>query len=677
MQSSKVVSEFPHPFHEVEVVFIPLRDGVNLSARYWIPNDADDHPVPAILEYIPYCTRDGTAGRDEAMHPYFAGYGYTAIRVDMRGSGESDGVMLDEYLKREQDDALEVIEWIAKQPWCDGNVGMMGKSWGGFNGLQVAARRPPALKCIISVYSTDDRYADDVHYMGGCLINNNPSWAFVMFGFNSRPPDPALVGERWRELWMQRLEANRPWLIDWLTHQTRDDYWKHGSVCENYADIDIPVYAIGGWADGYSNPVPRLVAELGAPCKALIGPWGHQYMHQAMPGPMMGYMTEALRWWDHWLKGKDTGVMDGPKYRVWMQESVEPLRHYDYRPGRWIAEDSWPSERIANREYALNKDGLGGAAQTSERLSLKCPVDTGICSPAWLNHGEVEPSEPGDQRPDDMRSLSFDGEPLAEALEIFGAPRVTLEIDVDQPQALVAVRLCDVAPDGASTRVSYGLLNLSHRDSHEVPEPLEPGKRYRVTVMLNDIAHQFAAGHRVRVAVSTSQWPIAWPSPAAVTLGLHTSISTLELPERSPQAADESLSALPPPEHSAPYEAVTLRPGSPYSINIVEDIATGKIVVTDSSDTGRVRFARNGWETAKVSKMERSIVGGEPLSARTTLTGQLEWGRVGQLETRVEVSCDLWADADRFHIKATLDAFEDDRPVFSNSWLESIARNGV
>ena len=677
MQLSTVVSEFPRAFHEVEVVFIPLSDGTNLSARYWIPDDADDHPVPAILEYIPYCTRDGTAARDEAMHPYFAGHGYAAIRVDMRGSGESDGIMQDEYLRQEQNDALEVIAWIAAQPWCDGNVGMMGKSWGGFNGLQVAAQRPPALKCIISVYSTDDRYADDVHYMGGCLINNNPSWAFVMFGNNARPPDPALVGERWRELWMARLEANRPWLIDWLTHQTRDAYWKHGSVCENYAEIDIPVYAIGGWADGYSNPVPRMVAGLNSPTKALIGPWGHQYMHQAMPGPMMGYMTEALRWWDYWLKGEDTGVMDEPRYRVWMQDSIEPRRHYDYRPGRWVAEDSWPSATISPCEYALNKQGLAQTATTPERLSVKSPVDTGICSPAWLNHGEVEPSEPGDQRADDMRSLCFDGEPLSEALEIFGAPEVTLELDVDQPQAIVAVRLCDISPDGASTRVSYGLLNLSHRDSHESPEPLVPGQRYRVTVLLNDIAHRFAQGHRVRVAVATSQWPIAWPSPAMVTLGLHTGISTLRLPERARQASDELLSDLPPPEHSAPHETVTLRPGHAYSINIVEDIATGEIVVTDASDTGRVRFVRNGWETAKASKMERSIVGNDPLSARTTLTGQLEWGRVGQIETRVDVSCVLWADAEQFHIRATLDAFEDDRSVFTKSWLESISRNGV
>ena len=297
--TAKIVDTFPHTISEIEFTRIPLSDGTHLACRYWIPEDAGKKPVPAILEYIPYCTRDGTAARDEAMHPYFAGHGYAAVRVDIRGSGESEGVLLDEYLELEQDDALEVVAWIAEQPWCDGKVGMMGKSWGGFNGLQVAARHPPALKCIITVFSTDDRYADDVHYIGGCLTTQNPEWAFVMFQAMARPPDPALVGEAWRDMWQQRLDAMEPWIIPWMEHQHRDEYWKHGSVSENYSDINIPDYAIGGWADTYSNPDSRLVEELDSPRKGLVGPWGHQYMHQVVPGPGMGFQDEALRWWDH------------------------------------------------------------------------------------------------------------------------------------------------------------------------------------------------------------------------------------------------------------------------------------------------------------------------------------------------------------------------------------------
>jgi len=191
---------------EIENVFIPLKDGTKLAARIWLPVDAEKNPVPAILEYLPYRKRDGTAARDALTHPWFAARGYAGVRVDIRGTGESDGVLMDEYLKLEQDDCLEVLAWLARQPWCSGKCGMIGISWGGFNGLQVAARRPPSLKAVISLCSTDDRYADDVHYMGGALLVDNFAWASMMFSLQTYPPDPLLVGDRWRKMWLERLE---------------------------------------------------------------------------------------------------------------------------------------------------------------------------------------------------------------------------------------------------------------------------------------------------------------------------------------------------------------------------------------------------------------------------------------------------------------------------------------
>jgi uncharacterized protein len=321
----RIKTDFPHSIRVIEHAWIGLSDGCKLAARIWLPDDAEAHPVPAILEYLPYRKNDGTAARDAIRHPYFAGHGYASIRVDMRGSGDSDGILYDEYLPQEQDDALEVLAWIVAQPWCSGAVGILGISWGGFNGLQIAARRPPELKAVISLCSTDDRYADDVHYMGGCLLSADMlPWASTMLAFNARPPDPQVVGEEWRATWLNRLERTPPFIEAWLRHQRRDDFWKHGSVCENYGAITCPVYAVGGWADGYTNAVPRLLAGLPGPRKGLIGPWAHGYPEVAQPGPQIGFAQECLRWWDHWLKGVDTGIMDEPMLRVWMQESVPP-----------------------------------------------------------------------------------------------------------------------------------------------------------------------------------------------------------------------------------------------------------------------------------------------------------------------------------------------------------------
>jgi predicted acyl esterase len=220
------------------------------------------------------------------------------VRVDLRGTGESEGVLVDEYLEREHLDAEEILEWIAARPWCTGRTGMMGISWGGFNSLQVAARKPPSLDAIVISSFTDDRYSDDMHYMGGALLSDNVAEASTMFAYSTLPPDPALVGERWREMWLERL--------------------KNCSL----------------WADGYSNAVTRLLANLDVPRRGLIGPWSYKYPHLGQPGPTIGYLQEVVRWWDHWLKGADNGAMDGPMLRTWMQESVPPSTSYEDRPGR-------------------------------------------------------------------------------------------------------------------------------------------------------------------------------------------------------------------------------------------------------------------------------------------------------------------------------------------------------
>jgi predicted acyl esterase len=642
-----IVTIFPRAVRVIEHTLIPLKDGTNLAARIWLPDDAERDPVPAILEYLPYRKRDGTYERDALTHPYLAGHGYAGVRVDIRGSGESDGLLSDEYAKQEQDDALEIIAWLAAQPWCNGAVGMMGISWGGFNGLQVAARRPPALKAIVTICSTDDRYTDDVHYMGGAKLTSGFGWAAFFFGAMCHPPDPTLVGERWRAMWLERL-GNVPLFLElWLKHQRRDAYWRHGSVCEDYSAIQCPVYAVGGWTDGYTNAIPRLLERLTVPRKGLIGPWAHAYPHFALPGPQVGFLQEMLRWWDHWLKGVDTGMMDEPMLRAWMTESVQPATHHETLPGRWVAEASWPSPGITPRRLFLIDDGLSTQSAPLTPRAVCSPQTVGKHAGEWCPFGRGA-DQADDQQEDDRQSLVFETAALDEAIEILGAAIVTLDVASDRPIANLAARLCDVHPSAESLRVSYGVLNLTHRDGHEMPSPLVVGQRYRVRIQLNDAGAVFPAGHRIRLALSTTYWPMIWPSPEKATLTIFG--GTIDLPVRPTRAAD-ALPPLPGPETATPERPTVIRPGV-------------------------VRIDRLGLEVATAGKFAFDIRDDDPLSAaaemhRTETLSRDGW-QVG-IETQMRLSCTREA----FLLRATLRAWEGTREVCHREWDRSIPRDLV
>ena len=669
----KIVEAFPRPVREIGNCWIPMSDGCRLAARIWLPEDAADDPVPAILECLPYRKRDGTAWRDAEMHPYIAGHGYAAVRIDLRGSGDSDGVLPGEYTGQEHDDCMAAIRWVAAQPWCSGKVGMWGISWGGFNALQVAARRPPELAAIIAVMASDDRYHDDIHYMGGCMLHDNFAWASAMFAYLSLPPDPEIVGEGWRETWMKRLEHSRLWLRDWLAHQRRDGYWKHGSVREDYSRIACPVYAVGGWEDGYVNAVPRLLAGLNAPAKGLVGPWGHAYPQNACPGPSIGFLQEVLRWWDHWLKGIDTGIMDEPAYRVWSNDSYRPEPFSPERPGRWVAEPGWPSPRIAERPLYLNDGRLDDAPEAERPMTIRSPQETGIGAPEWCSYGGAGADLPSDQREDDGRSLCFDSAPLSESLEILGAPVVRLAFHVDRPMAAVAIRLCDVAPDGASTRVTYSLFNLAHWNSHETPEPLEPGQRYMVAIPLNHIAHRFLPAHRLRLAVSTCYWPQSWPSPEPVTLTLFAGASRLDLPVRPPRPEDDCLPAFGEPEGAPPLAARTLRPDRTRR-TVAQDLATGETRVVMEKDSGAFHMEAIELDVDSSAVETYRVRSGDPLSARGDITYRQGLGR-GDWQVRTETRTSIRVTATAFQVTADLDAYEGGRRVFSKTESFTVPRD--
>ena len=669
------VSDFPLAVREIENLWVPMPDGVRLAAKVWLPEDAGGRPVPAIVEYIPYRKRDRQSPQDLLHHPYFAGHGYACVRLEVRGSGESEGVWLDEYLAQEQDDAVAAIAWLATQPWCSGTVGMIGLSWGGFSALQAAARRPPALKAIVSICASDDRYADDMHYMGGCLLNDTMTYGTTLFIQPSGPPDPAIAGEAWRETWRERLENSPLQLAQWIGHQTRDAYWKHASVCEDYAAIECAVMAVSGWADGYCNAVPRLLENLPGPRKGLIGPWGHTRPNVGRPGPAIGFLQECLRWWDYWLKGVENGVMDEPMLCAWMQESEPPRAAYDERKGRWIAEEVWPSPRIAPLTYYLNGDGLGMAPGAAVTLMLSSPLTLGIASGEWDPYG-AGPDMPVDQRGDDGGSLVFDSAPLGEPIEILGRPWVTLDLAVDRPSALIAVRLCDVFPDGTSARVTYGLLNLTHRNGHERAEPLEPGRRYTVRLKLDDVGYGFPAGHRIRLAVSTSLWPIAWPSPEIVTLSVFAGSGSLELPLRAGRVENAAPPQFGPAEGSPPVGVEVLREPFRGRTEYRTDPATGRTRITVLRDSGSYAYPAIGRRYGVRGEDHMSITPGDPLSAVTEAWREVEAGGEGW-QVSIKARTRLTATRDSFRLEATLEAHQGEDLVFSREWDETIARNGV
>jgi uncharacterized protein len=659
----RVVTEFPFEVTEHEDMAIILADDTRLSARVWLPDGRG--PFPAVLEFLPYRKRDGTVARDALTHPYLAGHGYACLRVDMRGNGDSEGLMSDEYSAQELSDACAVITWIARQPWSNGKVGMMGISWGGFNSLQVAALNSEPLKAIITLCSTVDRYADDIHFKGGCLLNENLGWGATMWAYSSRPADPALR-QGWFANWMERLEAEPFLPALWLRHQRRDAYWRHGSVCEDYPAITAAVLAVGGWGDGYKNAVPHLVQNISAPVKGIVGPWVHKYPHFAVPHPRIGFLQEALRWWGRWLKDEQTGVEDDPAYRVYLMDGVRPASWYENRPGRWISEPSWPSPNIVAQELPLGHGVLGreGAFSATLASPQDCGMDGGEYCAIWLG-----PEMPGDQRRDDALSVCFDSAAL-DLTDIVGAPVLKLRFSSDKPCAQIAVRLNHIHLDGASTRITWGVLNLTHRDSHEFPSPLVPGQEYEVSVAMDHIAYRLPAGHRLRVAVSSSYWPMLWPMPEPATLTLRA--GALSLPVRQ-TCADADEVTFPPSESAKPLQTREIRPESHVRRSEI-DQRTGVVSLIIEDDFGEYENLDHGGVAGSLARERWDIHPDDPLSAH----GQAHWTEVVErdgIRLRTETTCTMRSDLGFFHLSARLEAWEGEVMVYERNLSESIPRD--
>jgi putative CocE/NonD family hydrolase len=657
-----------------ETVWIAMSDGRKLAGRLFRP--ADGQPVPCVLEYLPYRRRDGTRLRDDANHGWFAAHGYAGLRVDIAGTGDSDGLIGDEYVAREQDDACEIIAWAAAQAWCAGPVAIYGISWGGVNGLQIGARRPPALKAIVTACTPDDRFATDCHYMGGCLLNDNFGWAGSFFGYAARPPDPAAVGERWRDLWAARIGDVKLFAAEWLRHARRDDYWKQGSVSQDYSQITAPTLIVGGWLDGYTPVVFSLLENLTAPRKALLGPWGHKFPHQGVPGPAIDFLAEVKRWLDHWLKGQDTGVADDPDLRVYLMEGAEPLPHIAYRRGEWLGVPVWPAPQVAATSYRADGMALapGAATGAPDLRLLSSPQTTGMRGQEWCPYGQGRIAAEGavDQREDDALSLCFDTAPLTDALSILGRAHLQVRLASDQPQAMIAARLCDVAPDGTSSLIAFGLLNLSHRGGSDAPVPMTPGQPETVTLAFKQAGQVVPPGHRLRLALSSALWPMVWPSPQPVVLTVDAGTLALDLPLLA------SRDGLTTPVFALPQEAkvgasTVLRQGTETRrIHLgVEDQSVSYDILSDDGD---VRIEDTGTTVFTSRAKTYAIRRNDPGACATSVKSVAHYRR-DDWDARLETTFTVTSTATHFRVVGQLRAFDGGQVFAARDWDETIPRD--
>jgi len=652
-----------------EDVWIPTRDGrTRLHARIWRPVDAEADPVPALLEYLPYRKSDWTAPRDAQRHPWYAGHGYASVRVDIRGHGDSEGLPGDEYDAQELADGVDVVNWLAAQPWCTGKVGMFGISWGGFNSLQIAALAPEPLKAIVTVCSTDDRYDKDVHYTGGAVLGIDMlAWAGTMLAFAARPPDPASVGEdRWLPMWRERLDALEPFLHTWLDHQERDDYWKHGSVCEDYTAIDAAVLAVGGWNDPYRDTVLRLVEHLpGDRVRGIVGPWSHQYPDRGLPpGPAIGFLQETLRWWDQHLKGIDTGAMDEPLLRAWITDPVPPATSYDVLPGRWVGDTKWPSPTVGWDARPLGT--------STEPVLVRSPQHTGLDAGRFFPFGNASDLPP-DQREEDGRSVCFDSEPLTERVEILGRPRVRLRLDSATPRAHVVARLCDVAPDGSSTLVTRGVLNLLSRHGRDRAVEWTPGTYEDVEFELTGIGYAIPPGHRVRVAVSDTYWPWVWPHGERGSLRVVPAESVVRLPVR--ERGSEPPIRFEEPEQAVPLDVIYDRPAEPTPERLVtHDVAKGEWTLEVDPNYGGSRTYPDGLRYEESARETYRIRSDDPLSAHAVSEWRIRLRRGDDYDAEIMARTELRATAADFVMDSRVEARANGETVAERAWHRTTPR---
>lgn len=630
-------------------VFVPMSDGTRIALTVYLPDSPGDGPFPAVVESIPYRKDDQFFTPDYLTYTYLAERGIAGVRIDIRGTGASTGVINDEYTREEMADTVAVFEWLESQDWCTGNLGMWGISWGGFSALQTAMLRPPQLKAIAAMHATHDRFSSDVHYVGGSAhAAEQLDWPGSMVAANGLPPDPEIVGEGWWHEWTERLEQTPQWPFQWLRHQQRDDYWLHGSPCTDYTSIQCPTLLIGGWLDGYVDGMLAMTESLECPTRTIIGPWGHHRPATGVPEPTMDHYDLLARWFGHHLRGDENGVMDLPPVTVFVR--TEPPFDGPRSTGGWRVEESWPPQDMD--DLVLGLDDLD-----HDRTSWSGPQWVGSHAPFWDRAGRLST----DSSEDDAASMTFTTAPLEEPLEILGIPQVTAVVSTDQPFGLVAARLLAVDPDGRGHLICRGSRNLVFpRDLSEPVVPV-PGEPSEVSFGLLATSAVIPAGWRIRLALAGADFPVVWPPKGKFTLTVDPSRSRLTLPvARSREATlDMPAGVVPPsPAHQTrdvEEWTVVRSPGE----NVYRMVTASTEVQPDLVCTS------DQWWTVTVDDHDPTST-----HARTFCKASLERpGWAVSTEGTIDISA-----GDTFDVMVELVARHNGEEVFRRRWEESIPR---
>lgn len=639
-----------------------MRDGTRLAVTWWKPTaKRPGEKFPVVLEYLPYRKDDSFYARDFPLYDYFVRRGLLMVKVDIRGTGGSSGPLPPrEYSEIELDDAVEIIAQLARLPESNGKVGMWGISWGGFNSLQVAMRRPPELTAIIALHATDDLYHDDVRYIDGGL--HMDPYTIQIDHENALPRTPGYAIDS--AYFRNRFEAY-PWVLTYMKQPVDGPFWRRNGLRYRQDALTIPAYLIGGLLDGYRDMPLRALGYLKSPVKVEIGPWNHAWPNDGEPGPNYEWRSRAVRWWNHWLRGEDTGLLREPRLLIYQRSGHPPDRNQVKTPGAWRFED-WP---IKGAEPLRLWPGLDHSMQkapgdTPFDQLLQYQPGSGTAAADWW--GETT----GNMAGDDAGSLYFDTPVLKRPIAIAGLPQVRLQVVVNAPLANWTARLEDVGPDGQVALVTGGIINGTQSQSTTAPTRLVPGQEYTLQFEMHFTTWTFQPGHHIRLAVSNAQFPMVWPTPypltSTVKLGAITSVELPTIPLTSAYPAP----ALPAPEPRAPAPDVTYHEAGERTDRVSYEPVTGMTtVVWDSPSSwniGAVRFDYTENETYRTSERDPSR---SSFLARATHRIRPP-GRDLLLETII----DIQSDSTAFHVIVTRTLSSGGKQVRRKQWQEAVAR---